>query len=110
MVSAELAVALPAVILVLLMSLGALMVGIDQVRCTDAARVATRAAARGDTEAVVRENALRAAPPGSTVTIGGSDGLVRVTVTSPVRGPYGWVVGVGSLRSTGVAQQEAAGP
>ncbi len=110
MVSAELAVALPAVILVLLMSLGALMVGIDQVRCTDAARVGSRAAARGDTDAVVRENALRTAPSGSTVSIGAADGLVRVTVNTPVRGPFSWVAGTGTLHSTGVAQQEAATP
>lgn len=106
MVSAELAVALPAVILVLLMSIGALMVGVDQIRCTDAARVAARAAARGDTDAVVRKNGERAAPPGSSVAIGSSGGLVRVTVTSPVRGPFGWVAGVRTLHSTGVAQQE----
>ncbi len=110
MVSAELAVALPAVILVLLMSLSALMVGIDQVRCTDAARIAARAAARGESDAVVRGNGLRAAPSGSTVVIGASDRLVRVTVSSPVRGPLGWVAGTGTLHSTGVAQQEDPTP
>jgi len=38
MVTAELALALPVVVLVLTLGLGAICVGIDQVRCVDAAR------------------------------------------------------------------------
>lgn len=110
MVSAELAVALPAVVFVMLVALGALMVGVDQIRCTDAARVAARAAARGDPADVVRRDGVRAAPPGSSVTVQPAGGLVRVTVTTPVRGPFGWVAGSGSLHATGVAQQEAGPP
>ncbi|MBO1766127.1 TadE family type IV pilus minor pilin [Allobranchiibius sp. GilTou38] len=110
MVSAELAVALPAVVFVMLVALGALMVGVDQIRCTDAARVATRAAARGDPVDAVRRDGTRAAPPGSSVAVQPDGDLVRVTVTTPVRGPFGWVAGSGSLHATGVAQEEAAPP
>ena len=49
MVTAELAVAIPAVVLVLAMCLAGVTAGIDQIRCVDAARVAARSAARGDT-------------------------------------------------------------
>lgn len=93
MVSAELAVALPAVIFVLLMALAGLRVGVDQIRCTDAARVAARAAARGDPVPTVQQAGVRAAPPGSSVTVRMSGDLVQVTVTSPVRGPFGWIAG-----------------
>ena len=47
MVSAELALTVPAVLLVLAICLTALSLGVDQVRCEDAARVAARAASRG---------------------------------------------------------------
>ncbi|MEO8750440.1 MAG: TadE family type IV pilus minor pilin [Allobranchiibius sp.] len=108
MVSAELAVGLPAVVFVLLVALGALTAGVDQVRCADAARVASRSAARGDTPSVVREQGLRAAPAGSGIGVEEDGDLIRVTVTCPVRGPFGWVVGSASLHSTGVAQRETA--
>lgn len=48
MVTAELAVALPALVLVLGVLLGALALGADQVRCVDAASAAARSLARGD--------------------------------------------------------------
>ena len=48
MVTAEFAVVLPAIVLVLGLSLGALGLALDQVRCVDAARAGARAASRGD--------------------------------------------------------------
>jgi len=47
MVTAEIAVALPAVVLVLLLVLSAVCAGVTQLRVTDAARVAARQAAIG---------------------------------------------------------------
>ena len=47
MVTAEFAVVLPAVVLVLALSLGALGLALDQIRCVDAARAGARAASRG---------------------------------------------------------------
>ena len=48
MVTAELAVVLPALLLVLAVALSALGLAVDQVRCVDAAAAGARAAARGD--------------------------------------------------------------
>jgi hypothetical protein len=82
MVTAELAVVLPALILVLAVALSALGLVVDQVRCVDAATAAARAAARGDSTAAVHAVAARSAPSGSSVatTVGG--GLVTVTVSA----------------------------
>ena len=82
MVTAELAVAIPAIVLVLLVCLAGVRAGVDQVRCVDAARLASRAAARGDPPAETRRLALGAAPPGAHVTISASDGQARVVVTA----------------------------
>src|SRR3954468_10642519 len=54
MVTAELAVALPALVLVLALAIGVLAVGTTRLRCADAARTAARLAARGEPLAVVR--------------------------------------------------------
>lgn len=86
MVTAELAVALTALVLVLTVSLNAVVAGIDLIRCTDAARLAARATARGDDPTAVRALVARAAPDGATLTVSG-DQQVRVVVRAPVRGP-----------------------
>ena len=85
MTTAELAVALPAVILVLALCLTGLALGIDQLRCEDAARVAARAASRGDPTAVVREMALTRAPDGAQVQISPGGEHVEVQVIAPAR-------------------------
>ncbi|KNX36121.1 TadE family type IV pilus minor pilin [Luteipulveratus halotolerans] len=107
MVSAELAAAVPAVVFVLAVALNAIAIGIDQVRCADGARLAARAAARGDTAEAVRAAGLRNAPDRATVLVGNGD-LVQVTVTSPVPGPFGWLVGGADLSATVRAQRETA--
>jgi len=82
MATAEFAVVLPAVVFVLAMSLGAMGLGWDQVRCVDAARAGARAAARGDSSEAVTRVAARAAPPGAQVSLVFSQALVRVSVVS----------------------------
>ena len=83
MVSAELAVALPAVLVVLVAGVAAVSAGLDQVRCVDAVGAAARLAARGEpTEAVSRAAAVRA-PPGSSVRVAIGAGRARVEVRSP---------------------------
>ena len=62
MVTAELAVVLPALLLVLAVALSALGLAVDQVRCVDAAAAGARAAARGDSPAAVHAVAARSAP------------------------------------------------
>ena len=71
MVTAELAVAIPSVVLVLALCLVAVKAAVDQIRCVDAARVASRAAARGDDPARVRALALDSAPTGAHVQVDG---------------------------------------
>lgn len=85
MVTAEFAVVLPAVVFVLALSLGALGLALDQVRCVDAARSGARAAARGDSYPAVLLVARRAAPSGALVSMDTSEDLVRVSVVSASR-------------------------
>src|SRR3954464_5977716 len=67
-VSAELAVALPAVLLVLAACLGGLRLGAEQVLLADAAGVTARSLARHD-------------PPGTTASLVGARGAAIVGVT-----------------------------
>ncbi len=85
MATAELAVAMPVLLLVLGVALGGLRVGVDELRCLDAARSAARLAARGEDHAHVVADARRAAPPGASVEVG-LDGA-RVVVTVRCRPP-----------------------
>lgn len=83
MVTAETAVALPAVVLVLALSLSALTLGVDAVRCQDAARVAVRELARGEGVDRAESDAARALPWGSEVTSSRSGDDVTVMVRTP---------------------------
>ena len=83
MVTAETAVALPALVLVLLVALGAVNVATTQLRCADAAAVGARLAARGEPATTVRA-AARAAAPGTSVTVRGA-GTPTVTVVVAAR-------------------------
>jgi hypothetical protein len=92
--TAELAVALPTLVLVLAVSLAALDLGIAQVRCVDAARVGARLLARGEPAGPALEEVRAAAPRGARVAVGTAEGRVTVTVTgsvprllAPLRGP-----------------------
>lgn len=85
MVTAEFAVVLPAVVLVLAMSLGALGLALDQIRCVDAARAGARAASRGDSSGAVILVARRAAPAQAVVSTVTSGDFVRVSVMSRPR-------------------------
>ncbi len=64
MVTAELAVAVPALLLVLAVALSAVQLGIDRVRCVDAAQAGARLLARGEPEAAVRAAVRPARPAG----------------------------------------------
>jgi Flp pilus assembly protein TadG len=82
MATAEFAVALPALVLLLGFSLGAVDATLDKLRCVDAAREAVLAAARG-ADGVERGRAE--APAGATVTVSTDDGVARATVTVRTR-------------------------
>jgi Flp pilus assembly protein TadG len=89
-VTAETAVALPGIV-ILVTGLLALPLAVGaQARCNDAAREAARAVARGDDPAA----AARAVDPASSVTVTRSDGLVTVVVTAPAELPLVGSVGL----------------
>lgn len=67
-VSAELVVAMPAVLLVVALCLGMLQVAAQQVRYTDAAAVAARSLARGETAPVASARAEAVAGPSALVS------------------------------------------
>jgi Flp pilus assembly protein TadG len=93
--TAELAVALPALLLVLALALGALRLGIDRVRCVDAAQTAARVLARGEPVDRARAVALARAPTGASALLVVGARTVRVTVRSPPVGVL-TAIGVGS--------------
>jgi hypothetical protein len=81
MATAELAAALPVVILLLAIGLGAIDAARAKVSCVDAAREGARAAARAD-DAAGLEWATRLAPAGSEISVQRTDDTVTVQVTS----------------------------
>ncbi|STD15797.1 Uncharacterised protein [Dermatophilus congolensis] len=86
--TAELALATPAVMI--LVTVVAVLLGVlmDQVRCIDAARSGARALARGDNAAVAVRLAEQTAPTGSRISVARGKEM-RVTVTAPAR--VAWV-------------------
>ncbi|GAA4410023.1 hypothetical protein GCM10023168_29250 [Fodinibacter luteus] len=104
--TAELAVALPSLVLVLAVALAAVDLGLAQVRCVDAARVGARLLARGEPRDVVLRAAGRAAPPGAQVVLASDDGQVSVSVTGRVPGVLAPLGILDPPRSTAVARSE----
>jgi secretion/DNA translocation related TadE-like protein len=84
-VTAELAIAMPALVLLLATMLATVTVAMNQMRCIDAARAAARAAARNEPAASVVAIGRAVGPPDSQVTVTGSGGRVVVTVSAWVR-------------------------
>lgn len=84
-VTAELAVGLVAVSVVLATLGSVVVVGVAQVQVTDAAAAGARLAAREEGDGVVRGTALRLAGRGATVAVGRRGELTAVTVARPVR-------------------------
>jgi Flp pilus assembly protein TadG len=80
MVTAETAVVLPVLLIVLAGAVAAVTVVGAQLRCVDAAREGVRAAARGEPVAVVTALVERAAPAGAVTTVSLGEDEVRVTV------------------------------
>lgn len=84
MVTAETAVVLPVLVLVLAAALAAVSVVTAQMRCADAAREGARAAARGESDAAVRQIVASSAPDGSAVTVGRSGDNATVEVSASI--------------------------
>jgi Flp pilus assembly protein TadG len=84
MVTAETAVVLPVLLVVLAGAVAAITVVGAHLRCVDAAREGARAAARGEDIAVVTAIVERAAPADAVTTVTTGDDEVRVTVTAAI--------------------------
>lgn len=88
MVTAEMVVVLPALLLVLVAGLAAVSAVTTQLRCADAAQVAARMAARGESPSVATAAAHALTPAGSDVRVeDAASSSVVVRVSSPVRLP-----------------------
>ncbi len=87
-VTAEMAVALPALVLLLGVFVGAATVGVTQLRLEEAARAGAREITRGETGASVEATVRRLAGPGAGLEVTGDGGWTSVTVTTQVRGPF----------------------
>ncbi|MFJ2113156.1 MULTISPECIES: TadE family type IV pilus minor pilin [unclassified Streptomyces] len=86
-VTAEAAVAVPALVVFTMALVWALTAASAQIQCVDAARAGARAAARSEPRALAVAAARSAAPAGARVVLGRTDGLWRVRVEAPTPGP-----------------------
>jgi len=88
MVTAELAIALPTVFVVLVAALSGLFAVTTELRCTDAAATAARLVARGESVATA-QSAVRAIAGGAaTMQLSDQAGSVRVDVRAPAQIPF----------------------
>jgi Flp pilus assembly protein TadG len=105
MVTAETAVVLPVLLLVLAGAVAAVTVVGAHLRCLDAAREGARAAARGDDAAAVLAVTAAASPGGATTSVDVEGTRVRVTVAVEVP-PLGPVPLTVRVSATAVAELE----
>ncbi len=108
MVTAETAVVLPVLLLVLVCAVAALTVVGAQLRCLDAAREGARAAARGETDAVVSELAGRVAPERAVTAVRAEGDRIRVTVSATLA-PLGPIPVRTRVSAEAVAVREPGG-
>jgi hypothetical protein len=87
MVTAEFALALPALVLALVVVLWALSAAGASMRCGDAARAGARAAARGEAAPAVEAAVRQVGPRGALVATSTAGGLVTVRVEARVAPP-----------------------
>ena len=119
-ITAEFAVALPAVTVVLALCLGAASTGVAQLKVEESARTAARAAARGDSEAQIRSAVSRIDPAQSVqISVSPDDAAateagegrarqVHVRVSRPAPGVIGSATGW-VLRADAHARVEGGG-
>jgi hypothetical protein len=107
MVTAELAAALPVLMILLGVALAAVSIAGQRVRAADAAREAARAAARGDSATALR--LTRDAAPGAGVAISRSGDRVTARVQIAVHPMGGWLPAV-QVVERAVAAAEPDGP
>jgi Flp pilus assembly protein TadG len=103
-ITAETAIVLPVLVVLLLVGLWAVGVVVANIRCVDAARDVARAVARGEPGDVARRIGERSAPPGAVVGISRDGADVRVVVDADVK--LDWVL-LSKLPSVEVRGQAA---
>ncbi|MGP0224663.1 TadE family type IV pilus minor pilin [Paenarthrobacter sp. NCHU4564] len=106
-VTAEFAVALPAVVLLLAFLLTGGAAGITQFRLEEAARAGARALARGDSTDQAQSIVRRLAGDTATAVVGVSDGWVTVTASAAPGGALGHMI-PWTLTATATALTENA--
>jgi hypothetical protein len=106
MVTAELAVGLPVLLLFVLVAIGAVDATVQKVRCVDAARDSALAAARGQSGQAAGH---AVAPAGARITLSGDDRTVTATVAVLVH-PLGLHVPGLAVSASAVAAREPGEP
>jgi hypothetical protein len=106
MVSAELAVALVSLLLVLALFLGALRAGMDRAAAVSAAGALAREASRGGDTSTLWAELSGGLPTGSTMALAESGALVRAVVRVPVSGGFARVVLPEAVEAEAVAARE----
>jgi Flp pilus assembly protein TadG len=109
MVTAELAVALPVLVLLTFVGIAAVGLGQARVRCADAAREAARAIARGDGAAAATLARAAAGRPVSLMSSGEGPADTKVTVRMELR-PVPWLAPVTVTETAVVAVEPAVAP
>jgi hypothetical protein len=103
MATAEMAIVLPALAVVLVFALWSVAAVSAQLRCVDAALVAARALARGESSDLSVAAARASAPQGARIVVTRSGDLVVVDVRAAVRLPGPWSGALPSLSLVGRA-------
>ncbi|MFK0008541.1 TadE family type IV pilus minor pilin [Paenarthrobacter sp. NPDC090520] len=91
-ITAEFAVALPAVVLLLAFLLAGGAAGLTQLRLEEAARAGARALARGESNSAVTGIVQRSAGEGAATGIASDGGWVRVEASARVGGALGILI------------------
>lgn len=104
--TAETAVALPALVLLLAAALWAVSAAGAQVRCVDATRLGARALARGEARRSVQVMIARAAPRGATIRLTKDGATSTVAVLAHVRPPLATGLPALSVRAIATSQTE----
>jgi Flp pilus assembly protein TadG len=107
-VTAEIAVVLPALVVLLALLLGTAHVGTVQLRIEEAARAGAREAVRGESSDAVEQTVQRLAGANTTTRVGHAAGWITVEVRAEVDAPLVGLLGI-TLEATASGKDEHDG-
>jgi hypothetical protein len=107
-ITAEVAVVLPALVLLLALLLGTAHVGTVQLRLEEAARAGAREVMRGESSTSVERTVRRLAGGGASVRVVSGSGWATVEVRSRVEGPFVELMGI-ELQASASGREEHHG-